>query len=413
MLISSVLKTGDIVATNNKGITNRHFHVYEDEWRWLERFYTRHGRCPSRTTFLSKFADFPVRAADDPGYWSDEVIKEHGTFLFTNMTADALDHIDTGDIGKAIAVMQTGLALIESSLSGESAEFSLLNDAELIYADLVRRTETAKAKGRSGLPTGFPSLDAVTGGFQPGEYWVVGARLGVGKSWTLNKIVTTMMIEKLPSLYVTLEQSSNDVIFRLYNLLSSAYGRRVFRSTDLRSGRGFSLLEVREFLNKLKSLSLGEVFLADGTRGRVTTNNVAALIQKNRPAAAFIDYITLMDSKEKDWQSVGKLSSELQGIARRYDTPVIAAAQINRGGAGKEPPTADQLAMADSIGQDVDGLITLAQQTPTVLKFRLAKARNCESGLIWYAEFDPGRGHYGEISGDRAQELIDRSKEED
>ena len=413
MLISSVLKTGDMVATSNKGVTNRHFHLYDEEWRWLEKFHTRRGRVPSRVTFTAKFPEFPVRAADDPGYWSDEVIREHGTYLFNNAATMALDLIDSGDLMAAVAMMRDGLTSIESSVSGESAQFSLLNDAELIYADLVRRSELAQANGRSGLPSGFPSLDAVTGGFQAGEYWVVGARLGMGKSWTLNKIVTTLMMENLSSLYVTLEQSSNDVIFRLYNLLSSRYGRRVFRSGDLRSGRGFHLPEVREFLNKLKSLNLGEVHLSDGTRGKVSPANVAAMIQKNRPAAAFIDYITLMDGKDKDWQTVGKLSADLQGIARRYEVPVIAAAQINRSGGGKEPPTADQLAMSDAIGQDVDGLITLAQQTDTVIKFRLAKARNSESGLIWYAEFDPRRGVYGEISGDKAQELIDRSKEED
>lgn len=413
LLISAMIRAQDITTYAHSGLSSVHFHSYADEWRWMERYIAQFRRTPSREAFRAKFRDFPLKMVDDVAHFAAEVKRAHARFMFTNAVEESLDFIERDDPEAAIKVMRSGLDGIESSLDGDSGDFSLLTSSDLVYADVKHRVAQANDTGWSGIPTGFPTLDELTGGAQPGDYWVIGARLGQGKTWTLNQMSVAAILSSHPVLFVTLEQNRNQIMFRLYNLLSSKYGRRVFANTDLVIGKNFSLLEFKRFLDNLKKQTMADINVIDGTRGRVTPAVLAANIERLKPHIVFVDYLTLMDTRDKDWQSVAKLSNDIQQLAIRFEIPIVVAAQINRTGEGKQPPSVNHLGMSDAIGQDADVVITMAQQSPHVVKMRLAKFRNGIGEVFWYAQFDPKKGIYGEISGNDARILIDQDLEED
>jgi replicative DNA helicase len=162
-----------------------------------------------------------------------------------------------------------------------------------------------------------------------------------------------------------------------------------------------------------EQIGTGKFYINDNSRGKSTVTSIAASVEALQPDTVIIDYLTLLGGGGDDWRGVGKLSGDIQSLAQRYQIPTTALAQINRVGAGKEPPGAEHLSQADAIGQDADLVVTMAQQSKSVMKMKIAKFRHGPDGGIWYAKFTPGTGQYEEIGGDAAADLIDEDNEEE
>jgi replicative DNA helicase len=124
----------------------------------------------------------------------------------------------------------------------------------------------------------------------------------------------------------------------------------------------------------------------------------------------FIDYLTLMSTGGDDWKAIANLSAELKGIAMHYQVPIVAAAQINRMAIGNDVPGPEHLAGADAIGQDADCVVTMKQMSAHLIKMRLAKFRHGSDGQTWMNEFRPNTGMFDEVSGGRADEIIEEDK---
>jgi replicative DNA helicase len=413
LLIAAVLRTGEYTPVMNKGISHSYFHLYKAEWKWIEKFIARYRKTPGKESFKAKFPDMPFKGVDDVEHFCEEVKRDHARYLFTDLVDRSLNLVEKDDIDGAVKQVHAGIIAIQSSLQGESNEFNLVNDFDLIYEEVKRRVDLVKVRGTAGVPSGFPTLDSWTGGLQESDYWIVGARLGQGKTWTLLRMLLECVVNGQDINYFSLEQNAKQIAFRIINLLSSRYGKKVFSSSDLRMGKGFNLLELKAFLQDLPSLGLGAVNIYDSTRGKITPLTISAKIEEHKGYTVnFVDYLQL-GSKGRDWQQVAEMSSELASITNRYETTLIAAAQMNRQGDGREPPKTVNLGGSDGIGQDADGVIALAQQSPHVIKYRLAKYRDGEDQGTWFAHFNPGQGHFGEVNGNRAQEIIDSDKDED
>lgn len=413
LLIAAVIRTGDYQTPMHRGISNEHFHVHRAEWRWIEKYIARHRKTPGKVTFKNKFPELPFKAVDDVEHFCEEVKKDHARFLFTDLMDRSLDLVERDDIEAAVAQVQSGITQIQSSLAGDSGDFDLVKDADIIYEEVKRRIETAADRGSTGVPFGFKTLDDVTGGAQETDYWICAARFGEGKTWTLNAMVLAAIAAGHDVNYFALEMSAKDIAFRIINLLSSRVGKKkVFAANDLRLGKNFNLIDFKKFIQNMPEYGLGALNIFDSTRGAITPVTVAAKTEQKRPAITFIDYLTLM-SPDSGWQSVNETSKALAMIPVRYETPLVSAAQIGRMGDGKEPPRAVHLAGSDAIGQDATGIITLAKQSDHIIKFRLAKGRNVQDQLTWYGHFDPSKGKYGEIAANRAEEIVAEDGEED
>ena len=69
---------------------------------------------------------------------------------------------------------------------------------------------------RTGLTSGFADIDAMTAGFQPGNFIIVAARPGMGKtSFALNMAVAAAREAGEPIAFFSLEMSNNELIQRL------------------------------------------------------------------------------------------------------------------------------------------------------------------------------------------------------
>lgn len=227
-------------------------------------------------------------------------------------------------------------------------------------------------------------------------------------SWTMMRMATTACMAGYSVQYDALEMTRTEVSMRIHTFLSGAVGKELFKNLDLAQGRNFDLGAYREFLHSMKKSIKGKFNVSDSSRGKVSTLTVAAQIERNKPDIVFIDYLTLMEQSGNDWQAVAKLSGELKNLAMQYKVPIVAASQINRSGAsGKEPPGAEFLSQSDAIGQDADVVITMQQQTRSVIQMKAVKNRHGHAGFKWYTEFKPGEGVFREVTRSKAEAIKD------
>ena len=415
-LISAVLRGRDLKTAMGQGVTSDMFHAFQDEWTWIETYYQRYQAGPSKEAFKRQFKDFAIKQVDDVAHFADEVRKNHARQLMLAMMEDAADILADGDIDRAVKIANSSIIQIAAAM-GTNHDGDIFVDFSDILQDVESRARRVAENGTAGIPFGISSIDNRTGGANPGELWIIGARLGVGKSWSLQSFAANAALLGYSVQFDALEQSRSQVAMRIHALMAGSMGRAVFSNTALMQGKGFSMTDYKSFLRKLKNDVAGRLHVSDTSRGRVGVTTVAAQIERNKVDVVYIDYLTLMQKTGPDWQGIAQLSGDLKSLATNYQIPVICAAQLNRadGVAGSrrgEPAGVEALGGSDAIGQDADGVITLAKASRRVMVGKMAKYRNGEDGYLWYQEFDPERGVMAEISGNKAQDLIDKDKDQ-
>lgn len=420
LLISSVIRTGQFQTLAALGISSVIFHVCKHEMVWIENYIARTGRVPSKAAVRQVFPDFTFYVVDDVEHWCEEVVRSHKRQSVIDLMYDVADAVDMQEEDKALALLQQGLTSIELTTSGGGDEFDLFDNWEEVFADVEERAMRARTTGYAGIPTGFTTLDEITGGLQGGWFFVVAARLGVGKTWTGTKIAWNAASTNHRVAYFSLEQSRRQIAMRVHGFASRQYAKQVFNPLSLSRGTGFALRDYKRFLADLAThKGNGSFYINDRGRGRVDARTIAATIQTHQPDIVLIDYLTLLATKSDDWRGTANLSADLQSLGQQYSVPLVVMSQVNRLGIGKdrygqsEVPGAEHLSQADAIGQDADGVLTMAPRSERVMKMKLAKFRHGPSGMWWNAKFSPATGEYEEIEADVADDLVAEDGEVD
>lgn len=235
----------------------------------------------------------------------------------------------------------------------------------ILLAELERLEKVAKSESEiTGVPSGFRDLDAITGGFQPGNLIIIAARPGMGKSGLVANIAEHVAVkEKRPVAFFSLEMSEMELAQRLI-------ARRAKIPSDrLRKGmvgdRDWN--RVLRVCNDLTNAPLwidesSDVGIID-LRGKARRLHAS---ERHRGLGGLgliiVDYIQLMRAdgsrNMNRVEQVGQMSRGLKLLARELDVPVIALSQLSRApeqrpGRQKRPILSD-LRESGNLEQDAD-----------------------------------------------------------
>lgn len=248
---------------------------------------------------------------------------------------------------------------------------------------------------RTGLTSGFPDIDAMTTGFQPGNFIIIAARPGMGKtSFALNMAVAAAREASEPIAFFSLEMSNNELIQRL--ICSEAR----ISMNDMRRGhiKGQQWEAISSAMETLDHLP---IFLDDV--GALTVSDVrnrCRLLKKTSGAklgAIFIDYLQLvrpgvLARNANRNEELSEICRTLKITAKELNVPIVALAQLNRAvetRQDKRPMLAD-LRDSGSIEQEADFVAFLFRDgyynpegpDPDVTEFIIAKHRNGPTGFV-------------------------------
>ncbi len=226
--------------------------------------------------------------------------------------------------------------------------------------------QIAKAKEQkedvTGVTSGFPTLDAITAGWQKTDLIILAARPSVGKTaFALNLAMNSALDKHKPKgvAIFSLEMSSTQIVKRMLSAVTEV------RLENINRGR----LEDYEFAQinqRMNALAKAPIFIDDqaGLNIFELRAKCRRLKSKNNIELIIIDYLQLMhaptDSKGGNReQEISKISRELKGLAKELDVPIIALSQLSRavetrgGDKGKIPQLSD-LRESGAIEQDAD-----------------------------------------------------------
>lgn len=407
LLISAILRTQDHITAQANGITPDMFHGYRDEYEWIDKCIQNRNRTPSRGSFREAFPDVPLKAVDDVEMYCEAVAQNHSQQVLISGMHRVTQALRRGDTGTAVREWTSVSADAQASLFGSSFDGDIFREFEDIEEEILARKKRMEETGFAGIPTGFPTLDELTGGIQPGWFVVVMARGGIGKTRSLIRMACAAAFSGFTTQYDALEQSRAEIAMQVHAFASSEFGQSVFKSLDLAQGKNYDVKSYRNFLRKLSSEVKGKMHVADNRRGRIGGPTIMAQIKKNQPDVCFLDYLTLIEGAE-DWQSTANLSTQIAQTAKQTGCAIVTAAQVNRNGAGTREQGLEHLAATDRLGQDADLVISVQQFSRSVLVMSVVKFRHGPTGWKLYLKFDPNMGVMEEITYEDAVDIRDQ-----
>jgi replicative DNA helicase len=262
-----------------------------------------------------------------------------------------------------------------------------------VLADEIDRLE-ALAKGDrevTGTPSGFRDVDALLGGFQPGNLIVLAARPSLGKSALVCNIAENVATKgNLPVAFFSLEMSEAELAHRFIACRSRIPNDR------LRKGK-VATRDWPKVVRACNELEKAPLWLDDSS-----DLSMLELRAKSRRLAAsegglglvIVDYIQLMrpdDPRANRVEQVGQVSRGLKILARELDVPVIGISQLSRAPEQRpdKRPILSDLRESGNIEQDSDVVMFIFRASkydedadPSEADLIVAKHRNGPTGDI-------------------------------
>lgn len=409
LLISAILNTQDSTTAVVAGVTAEMFHGYREEYEWIDKYISNHSRTPSKGAFREAFSEAVLKKdIDDVELYAEEVKENHSRQLMLQGMKRAQDAIRQGDMKRASMLIHETSVAVEGSLLGGSFDSDIFSDFEDIEREVLERKRRMEETGFSGIPTGFPTLDELTGGIQPGWFVIVCARSGVGKTRSLTRMSCAAAFSGFVSQYDALEQSRSEIAMQVHAFASSEFGTETFKSLDLAQGKGYDEKSYRRFLRTISTRVQGKMHVADNRNVSIGPATINAQIKRNHPDIFFLDYLTLMEGAD-DWQSSANLVTSLSQTAKRTGCAIVTAAQINRKGAESKEIDLEHLSVTDRLGSDADLVVVVERfdNCRTVVRMKVIKFRHGPSGYTFYLKFDPNQGVMEEITYEQACDFRD------
>lgn len=252
-------------------------------------------------------------------------------------------------------------AIIEQ-LEKTVLEISFRNSASKIFdsASLMKTgvEEIQKRKDNFGtvygVPTGFTKLDQMfSGGFQNGEYYVIGARPSIGKTALALSMMESMIKNGYSVGFISLEMTARQLSFRLLSQMTGIAGTR-FQSGQINDSNMDSVKKAAgEIVSK--NLYITESYNATINEVRSLTRY---LVYMKKIDIVFIDYIGLIrvEDDSQYWQKVSSVSKSLFHLSHELDIPVVALCQLNNDAEEKEPSLTNIRGSSD-IANDADNVV--------------------------------------------------------
>ena len=265
---------------------------------------------------------------------------------------------DLGDTREILDRAEADLFAVTDQRISDRA--TLIHDS---IEEVFHILETRDPNCLSGLPSGFPDLDKLLSGFQPGEMIIVAARPSMGKTafgLTVAEYVAADAGRAVA--FFSMEMSRRAIAHRLLCSRARVDSQRL-RNATLTDQERQQLVEIGGELSDMP-------LYVDDTPGMSVLElraKARRLKARFNIEAVFVDYLQLMSASrrvESRQQEVSDISRGLKALARELSIPVIVMAQLNRNPEGRSDcrPRMSDLRESGAIEQDADVIILLHRE---------------------------------------------------
>jgi replicative DNA helicase len=259
----------------------------------------------------------------------------------------------------------------------------------------IPELQARKSGQRNGIMLGFPDLDALTEGLQPGDLVVLGARPGVGKSAFAGDIARHVAVNRqTPVKFFSLEMTTREVMDRLV----AAHAK--VKLSALKAGL-VTKIEMENVVQALGRMHQSPLSIDD--RAQLPIHAIAASARawrrdpkrggKQERALVVVDYVQIVRPSREHHsreQEIAEISASLKALAKDIQVPVVALAQLRRE-AEHRPPQVSDFRESGALEQDANIALLLhrpgvrnddPKTPPGDAKIYVAKNRNAPTGVV-------------------------------
>lgn len=364
------------------------------------------GRAVDPITIQDAAKDDPAtKALADPAWMHDcmhrtptigaaphyaDIVREHAIRRRLRLAGASVMELATGP-GEVPDLIDASRAAVEKAADIDVA-------VAQSFGETIDATLDALEKPPAYLPTPWPSMNHMIGGFEAGRLYIIAARPAVGKTVAALQCALWLCGRGAVA-FSSLEMSQQELQIRAISYaLKIDVGRLIHRTmtdADWKSvaDRRAKWADLPLFIDDRAGVTIGQV--------KQHARNTA---RRGKLAAVVVDYLQLISGprgvRQSRYEIVSDVSRELKLMAKELGVPVIALSQLNRGSEGRADPkpVMSDLRESGSIEQDADVVILLhrdlvAEDTKNDMTMIVAKNRHGTSGALEFQFY----GHYSEI----------------
>lgn len=213
----------------------------------------------------------------------------------------------------------------------------------------------------NGLTLGLEGIDSAISFLLPGEFMVLAARLGTGKS-----IITCYLAARWARfgkkvLVVSCEMLPEQLMHRIYAIFGG-FNPKLFRMPQMALELASHMGDVRAKLAEVKTAGGDIIFPRDRA---LTMDALETAIIEEEPDVVLVDGLYLlkparMRTDSAKWETTMASSNGLKQLSMEYSVPMFGTTQFKRtdktSGFGPE-----DIAYSDAIGQDADMIVALSR----------------------------------------------------
>ena len=279
-------------------------------------------------------------------------------------------------------VISAGNDILEYAYTCEDGADALGKAEQLVFKIAEEKTDKALTHAKEALATafqniqdaqagntpsnliftGFTNLDRKTKGLKPGDFVILAARPGVGKTALALNIAVNCLLKNKTVAVFNMEMTAPALVKRMLAYLSGV----TFESMDVRGQLSDS--DIAKLYNAYTTLLSKELYIDD-----YSMNHPSDILSKCRRLKrekgldlVIVDYLQLMEADSKGRASesrqndVSTMSRQLKVYAKELGVPILALSQMSRGAEkeGRAPQLSD-LRDSGAIEQDADVVMFL------------------------------------------------------
>ncbi len=256
-------------------------------------------------------------------------------------------------------------------------------------------------------PTGLTDLDSLIGGLIKQDLIILSGRPSMGKSWLgcyfANHIATNIF---KPVVFFSAEMSEEQLTKRFLSIHAGIDSQRLMHNQIYEE-------EYDSLVEGLTNLAELPIIIDDTPAGELTPTRIRSVLrriqsEKGELGLVVLDYIQKLGDRAAGnrAQVIGKYSGACKDIAKMFNVPFVALAQINRGveTQSNKRPTIASVKDSGDLEQDCDLMMMLYREEyyksdtdePGVMEIIVGKNRNGSTGTC-KVMFEPSIGRFSDL----------------
>lgn len=282
----------------------------------------------------------------------EKFLKRHIATLGQRMVSFGFDNTD----------VFANIDEIEQGMMELSADMSISDPISLGIAlpdaiqDLARLRDLTT--DFTGTHTGSTELDELTGGLQPGEVTVLGARPSTGKTAMVLGWLIAAAKHDDPCAFFSLEMPTKQIAKRILSITTG------IANDHIKAPKTMTANKFNDMISLANSYLSLPIYIDDtpGLSLLQLKSKVRRLVAKKKVKLVAIDYLQLMGlpSGQNKNDGYGEITKSLKSLAKELDIHIIVLSQLSRDNAKlNRRPQAHDLRDSGAIEADADLIILL------------------------------------------------------